>query len=147
MRLFIYLGLPDTLSPAEWISKSLKKGSLIGVDPTLYSKDEWDTMETELSFSGKKLMAVNQNLVDLIWAERPSRPLNNVVQHPIEFSGKSVMEKLDDVRKEMGDAGSDLLVIAELDEVACMYIIDYYYVKSRILLKDFLFWCIFIQGY
>lgn len=78
-------------------------------------------METELSFSGTTLIPVAQNLVDLIWKERPPRPLNEVVHHPIEFSGKLTIDKLDDIRKEMTDSGSDLLVITELDEVACTY--------------------------
>ncbi|OXA57386.1 xaa-Pro aminopeptidase 1 [Folsomia candida] len=111
-------GLPETPSSAEWLAKTLKKGSLVGVDPALYSKDEWDAMETELSFSGTTLIPVAQNLVDLIWKERPPRPLNEVVHHPIEFSGKLTIDKLDDIRKEMTDSGSDLLVITELDEVA-----------------------------
>lgn len=117
------IGLPETPSPSEWLAKSLKNGSLVGVDSTLYSKDEWDTMETELGFSGKRLVSV-QNLVDLVWTDRPSRPLNKVLQHPIQYAGKAVADKLDDLRKEMADAGSDLLVITELDEVACKLLLQ-----------------------
>lgn len=85
----------------------------------LYSKDEWDDMEKELSSGGKKLIAVVQNLVDEVWKDRPERPLNPVMVHNLEFAGKTVSEKLTDVRAEMTDAGCETLVLTALDEIAC----------------------------
>lgn len=86
-------------------------------------------METELSYGGKRLIPVTTNLIDLIWTERPPRPLNQVVQHPMQFAGKSISDKLEDVRKEMSNEGVEVLIVAELDEVACM--------KKRLFISNY----------
>jgi Xaa-Pro aminopeptidase len=104
---------------SEWLSKTIPKGSAVGVDPMLYANSEWDTMKKELESSGRKLIAVKDNLIDIIWKDRPARPLNPAVLLPLKYSGKPSSEKLQDVRKEMADAGAETLVLTELDEVAC----------------------------
>ena len=117
---YIYLlGLPDTPTQSEWLNKNLPNGSRIGVDPFLYSIDEWNRMEKELQSAGKLLSAVKPNLIDLIWQDRPARPQEPVHALGLEFAGKSAAEKLAEVREELEKAGAGFLVVSELDEIAC----------------------------
>lgn len=75
-------------------------------------------MYTALESSNHTLVAVNQNLVDLIWTERPSCGRNEIKHLDIEFSGKTTSQKLAEIREQMRvDVG--IIVVSELDEVAC----------------------------
>ena len=51
--------------------------------------------------TGGKLVGSTTNLVDRIWPDRPPRPNEPVQVLPIEYTGKSVEEKLKDLRKTL----------------------------------------------
>jgi len=85
----------------------------------IYSKDEWDSMEKELRLGGKTLVSVATNLIDSIWVDRPPRSLQPVVHLSMEYAGKSTSKKLEEIRKELVDSGAEILIITQLDEVAC----------------------------
>lgn len=79
----------------------------------------WKELIDSLQDTGLELVPVNPNLVDLIWKDRPA-PLNNpVVPLPLRYTGKTCLEKVDDVRKEMSKVSASTLVISALDEIAC----------------------------
>jgi len=48
---------------------------------------------------GSKLVHPRQNLVDLVWEDRPKRPKDAVYVQPEEYTGKGAREKLSDIRK------------------------------------------------
>jgi len=72
-----------------------------------------------LKENGNCLVAVKENLVDLIWENRPSRPKKPVNDLPLTFAGKSSADKLIDLRKKLSDEGVEYLVVTELDQIAC----------------------------
>lgn len=75
-------------------------------------------LQKELEDVGHKLVPVKQNLVELLWEQRPKRPLNPVKPLPVTFTGKSVKSKLDDVVAAMEDKRASFLVITALDQIA-----------------------------
>lgn len=46
-------------------------------------------------------MSVQKNLVDAVWSDRPSRPEEPVTVHPHKYAGKSVDDKIADIRAAM----------------------------------------------
>ena len=48
---------------------------------------------------GSKLVHPRQNLVDLVWEDRPKRPKDAVYVQPEEYTGKGAREKLSEIRK------------------------------------------------
>jgi len=99
----------------------LPNGSHVGVDPMLFTQDEWDSMSKELRFAGKTLTAVEKNLIDLVWPDRPPRPQNKVIELEVKFSGKSTSDKIREVRNQLVEDGCEFLLLSELDEIACGY--------------------------
>lgn len=98
----------------------MPEGARIGVDPTLYSKRQWDSTSGELKSNGKELVAIEQNLVDEVWEDqRPACGTDAVFDLGLEFSGKKTDEKVENVRKEMEENEATVLLVTELDEVAC----------------------------
>lgn len=49
--------LPDTPSQSKWLVDNLETGSVVGVDPFIFSNSLWTAMEQELEVAGLKLVA------------------------------------------------------------------------------------------
>jgi Xaa-Pro aminopeptidase len=98
----------------------LTQGARIGVDPSLYSKSSWESLQNELSVSGQTLVQIRQNLVDLVWGgQRPACPTDKLMVLGVEFTGKTSAKKLQEVRSATASENAEAVVLSELDEIAC----------------------------
>uniref|UniRef100_A0A1B6FBQ8 Xaa-Pro aminopeptidase 1 n=1 Tax=Cuerna arida TaxID=1464854 RepID=A0A1B6FBQ8_9HEMI len=111
-------GVPGTPKLEVWLSKELPKGSRIGVDPQLVTLGDWRIWSSELHNSNHSLVPITTNLVDRLWADRPSPPNAAIVPHPLKYSGKISSEKVANVRAKMEEKGTSVLVVTALDEIA-----------------------------
>uniref|UniRef100_A0A0P4X235 Aminopeptidase P N-terminal domain-containing protein n=1 Tax=Scylla olivacea TaxID=85551 RepID=A0A0P4X235_SCYOL len=114
-------GLPKTPSEAKWLNKTLDVGSVIGVDPYLLEADVWRDLSRELQGGGHSIIAVPENLIDLIWTDRPPRPAECVVPLEEKYTGCSIGDKLKSVRQELDEENAFMIIITALDEVAYLY--------------------------
>lgn len=99
----------------------------IGVDPRLISyklyQEFQNVITKELTRSPKakvKFVPIVKNLIDEIWQEFEELPLSSMdeIKHlDIEFTGRTVEDKLIDVRKHIKDDVKGLVVLG-LDEIA-----------------------------
>lgn len=108
----------------EWLTHTLEPGSYIGMDPKYYGKVEWDALKVALERSNLTLTHVGYtNLIDESWEDRPDCPKDLVKELGIEFSGKSVLTKIEEIHKEMDRERVEVLIVTELDEIACKSIV------------------------
>lgn len=114
-------GLPDTPTQGSWLSKVLPVGSRVGVDPFLMSFDSWELLSSELEAVGHSLVAVHQNLVDIIWMDKPLPPMNLIVVLPLEYTGMTWQEKVAKVRADMIKKNASALILTALDEIAWLF--------------------------
>ena len=114
------LGLAKEKTLRQWLTELEKEsGSIrVGFDPFVVSMQEIKVYKSALKSPESELVPVNVNLVDAVWDEQPPPPANAIYQLPDEVTGRSVAEKLADIRKEMDAAGATLLVLTKLDEIA-----------------------------
>jgi len=104
---------------AEWLSTTLPKGGLVGVDPFLITSDSYSNLEKSLKKTGHTVVTPTENLVDIVWgAEKPKQPCGAVFVLPLQYTGKSWQDKVSEVRKEMKEKNVSLLVLSALDEIA-----------------------------
>lgn len=69
------MGLPDTPSENDWIRDAVPASGAVGVDPSLLSAPKFRELGASLEKVGKRLVAVDANLVDEVWGgDRPPRP-------------------------------------------------------------------------
>lgn len=115
------VGLPDVPSWQEFLSKNLDSGSRIGIDPTLITISDAETISKALQPRGSHLMSVEQNLVDDIWKDRPQRPHNPVHHLDEKFSGQSHRDKVQILRKELAKKKYPGFVLSMLDEIAWLF--------------------------
>ena len=90
----------------------------VGYDPSLHSPAEAKELAEAVTAAGGTLVAVADNLVDAIWADRPALPSTPISVWPTEFSGRAVADKLADIRKGLEQHAADHLVVTTLDEIA-----------------------------
>jgi len=112
-------GLPDTPTIAQWLSKNCQDGDRIGVDASLYSATQWNTLVSAFENEGCVMTSIKPNLVDEVWDEQPDQPNNAINPLDIKFAGKSIADKLVDIRAKMSDQSAKVMVVSALDEIAC----------------------------
>ena len=88
----------------------------------LYNSNQWKIIEKELSKAGHNLIAVDENLIDQVWGEdRPARPSNPVTILEERWTGRSLKDKLVDLRESIKEKNCIAIVLTALDDVACKY--------------------------
>ncbi|XP_046442991.1 xaa-Pro aminopeptidase 1-like [Daphnia pulex] len=111
-------GIPTTPTQGAWLAKTLPVGSKVGVDPRLFSKDQWTPLSKTLKSNGHILVPVERNIVDAIWDDKPPPPSHVIQPLGIEFTGKSWQDKVKDVIQEMDAKNCSLLLLTALDDIA-----------------------------
>ncbi|KAI0360351.1 Creatinase/aminopeptidase [Trametes cingulata] len=114
-------GLPDVPTWQDFLSKNLEKNTRIGVDPTLISASDADGIQKALEPKQSELVSLSQNLVDLVWPDRPPRPANKVFPLDVKYAGESHQDKLKRVRAELKKKEAKAMVVNMLDEVAWLF--------------------------
>jgi Xaa-Pro aminopeptidase len=101
----------------EYLKNSLNKGAKVGFDGKVISVDYFRNLNKTLE-SKEFSFALDEDLIDMIWKDRPSKPCTEVITHDVKYTGKSREEKLAQVSKEMKAVGADNYVISGLDDIA-----------------------------
>jgi Xaa-Pro aminopeptidase len=114
------LGLSGEHTLSQWLTEvERERGSIrVGFDPFVVSTQAHAAYSEALRSPNSELVPIDANLVDAVWEDQPAPPSNSIYALHAAVTGSSVAEKLSNVRKEMAEAGVNLLVLTKLDEVA-----------------------------
>jgi len=114
---------PGTPTQSEYLIKNLPNGSKVGVDAKLFSYSRFNQLKNALNNSGIELVPLMDNLVDLLWTDKPDRfnSSKSIESLDIKFCGLSWQQKVQDVRKAMQQKGANILVLTALDEIAWLF--------------------------
>lgn len=96
----------------------MPKDAAIGVDPWCISIDTAQRWERAFAKKQQKLVQTTKNLVDEVWTTRPPAEINAAVVQPLKFAGRSVTDKLKDLRKKLAQEHARGIVLTALDEVS-----------------------------
>ena len=107
--------------PSAWLKGHAGAGAKIGFDPWLMTRAEVREIEAALEAVGAELVPVDRNPVDAVWPDRPAPPLAQVKPHPEELAGRAAGEKLDEVRRLIGEARADAAVITDPASIAWLF--------------------------
>jgi len=91
----------DVGQPKDWIEwlAERAKDAMIGIDARMISHEKATLLKTQIAHSNSKLVYPPQNLVDLIWKDKPRRSTAPIFFRPIEFTGVSAATKLFKLRE------------------------------------------------
>jgi len=135
-------GLPKVPSLTKYISNAaLEKYSKenetfkVGIDPFVHAasfeKDLNDAFTAAVEKSDISDDAVVgkidtldgvENLVDQVWGgDRPAMPTSPFRVHPLEYAGKSITDKVEEIRDEMEERKATLSIFSALDDIAYLF--------------------------
>ena len=107
----------DCPSINEWLIANLKAGDTVGVNPEMWSVNEFAGMQREFADAGMGLRSID--LIRQMWTEdRPLIPLTPLYEYEERYAGEGVQTKLTRIRKAMAEKKADAMVISALDEIA-----------------------------
>ena len=114
------LGMEGAHTLTGWLTEmERQRGSLrVGFDPFSTSTEAYTSYVKALKNAGSALVPITPNLVDAVWEDCPAPPAQPIYSLPDEVTGRSVADKLTDIRAEMTKAGADVLILTKLDEIA-----------------------------
>ncbi|WP_308270000.1 aminopeptidase P family protein [Prevotella sp.] len=109
-----------TPSIAEWIATEIEgaESSEIGVDGMCMTYAECSDLKTDLKHNVGITVRTNLDILDRIWTDRPSVPLNPVSIQPIEYAGESCHDKLGRIRSSLLRRGAGGMLMTQLDDIA-----------------------------
>jgi Xaa-Pro aminopeptidase len=103
-------------SPEKWLEKNLGAGVKLGYDPWLHTPGQIERFEKAAAAAGAELVALAENPIDAIWADRPSLPKGAVSRRPPRLAGEPATKKLARIGKALGKA--DALLVSDPHAVA-----------------------------
>jgi len=99
--------------PREWMKSNLAKGARVGFDPWLHTVGEVRALQKALTKAGATAVALQRNLIDAAWEDRPDEPTSPVIIHPLKYAGLSAEEKLEMLAGKLKEEGVEHTVLTD----------------------------------
>src|SRR5690606_23155568 len=100
------LGLPETLDYPEWLRANLKSNDVVGFDAKVFTVALAQKLSKLFALKNIKLNS-SFDLIDNIWKDRKSIPLNAAFEHELKYAGKTRIEKFKEIRSQMEAQSAD----------------------------------------
>ena len=110
------MGEPGVPTLDAFINSNLKKGEKIGFDGRVVSMDEGQLYD-EIAKKHEGCIEYSVDLIDEIWTDRPPLSEKPAFELEVKYTGKTVAEKLADIREKMVEAEADMHVVTTLDDI------------------------------
>ena len=85
--LVVSSGTPSYFTIVSSLHQDQVHNARIGIDARMISHEKATLINSKLSTLNSKLIYPPQNLVDLVWKDKPSKPKAPIFIQPIEFTG------------------------------------------------------------
>jgi Xaa-Pro aminopeptidase len=101
----------------EYIKDTLSDGGVIGFDGRVVNA-AWGKRLSEIAKEKHGSMYVNEDLIDLIWTDRPPMSKAAVMIFDNKYTGEDISSKLKRVREQMAKKGATLHLMSSLYDIA-----------------------------
>ena len=101
----------------EFVAEKLPENGCLGFDGRVVNA-AWGEKLAKIAEEKHASMHVNEDLVDIIWTDRPALSKAPLFILEEKYSGKSTADKLRDVRKKMAEAGANVHILTSLCDIA-----------------------------
>ena len=110
----------DTPSIEEYIVTNLTQGSVVGFDGRVMNVNDANKYKQAFMMHDIK-MVTDKDLVGRIWDDRPALPCTETFHYDEKYAGKSISEKLTQVREAMKGYNCRSHIVTKIDEIAWLY--------------------------
>ncbi|HKL41523.1 MAG TPA: aminopeptidase P family protein [Clostridia bacterium] len=101
----------------DWLVNYLSEKSTVAFDGRTLSIKDVENLKKKFELKDIKIKT-NEDLIDLIWRDRPSLPKGKIIEHVVDYSGKTHNEKLTEIRDIMQEKNADYYILSSLDDIA-----------------------------
>ena len=101
----------------EYVKDHLTEGSCIGFDGRVMDAKSGEKY-AKMAEEKKAALYVKEDLVGNIWKDRPQLPANKVWILEDAYAGRSMADKIADVRTKMQKEGADIHILSSLYDIA-----------------------------
>lgn len=101
----------------EYLEEKLPEGGCLGFDGRVVNST-WGKKLLGIAEKKNGRLYVEEDLVDIIWTNRPELPKTSPFILEEKYAGKSTAAKLADVREKMREAGADTHILTCLYDIA-----------------------------
>ena len=101
----------------EFVKDKLPQGGCIGFDGRTVN-GAWGEKFAAIAEEKGGSLSVGEDLIDLIWTDRPGLSRAPLFILEEKYSGKSTAEKIKDVRAKMAEEGADVHILTNLCDIA-----------------------------
>ncbi len=111
------MGEPGVPKITECITANLPEGGVLGFDGRVINASLGASFRA-IAEKKHASLAVSEDLIGIIWDDRPELSHAPVRILPLEYSGKPMVEKVAAVREEMKEKGADVHLLTSLYDIA-----------------------------
>ena len=114
------LKIDGTPTIAEWLGKQLADADSkeVGADGSTHTAADISELKDELRQQGGLTLRTNFDVLQRIWKDRPSMPLDPIMLQPTKLAGETTEEKLARIRKALREVHADGMLMSQLDDIA-----------------------------
>lgn len=109
--------LSETPSIPTFLGQQLKAGEAVGIDGKMFSVNQVEELQQELSAYQLKIHLCDDPF-SVLWEDRPALPYTPASIYDMEYAGQSSKDKIEAVRMKLKDQGLSALFLSTLDEIA-----------------------------
>lgn len=109
-------GVPEAL---DFLVDNTPENGCVGFDGRVVSASNALLLSRRLNQKNAKLH-VNEDLVGMIWEDRPSMPKEPLFILESRYTGETIDERIAKVRKDMREKGADVLILTSLEDPCWM---------------------------
>lgn len=109
--------LPEAPSITKFLSDELQPGESVGIDGKMFSVEQVESMQAELSAKNIQIVFCPDPM-DELWENRPPMPESPAFVYDIKYAGKSCSEKIAAIRTELKKKSAESVMLSALDEIA-----------------------------
>ena len=114
------MGIPGVPTVTEYLKDTLPAGGCLGFDGRMISARQM--REYQAALEEKQIRySWEEDLVDLVWEDRPAPAAAPVFLHEMVYAGRSMGDKLNDLRQVMKEKKADAHILASLDDIAWLF--------------------------
>lgn len=110
------MGEPEVPSLEDYVKQALPEGGMIGFDGRVVAMEE-GCRYRKMAEEKKGKLLYGEDLIDQIWEERPKLSEEPVFSLDIRYTGETVKNKLERIRKVMRECGVSTHILTTLDDI------------------------------
>ena len=110
------MGEPGVPTLDAFLDSKLVKGDKLGFDGRVVSMDEGSLYEG-IALKHGGCIEYSLDLIDEIWTDRPPLSEKPAFELDVKYAGKTVADKLSDIREKMAAAEADMHVVTTIDDI------------------------------